>query len=213
MEIVIAAAILALFAAVISPLVYRHLEESKITAAQAETSTIGEALQHFHADTGVWPVFIGGAQYGRLGSLATGGCGGGGGGIPSGDGVVPTSDSWSSFGSIYSLVDLLVYNRANNAGADLFAPSAVPMRTPGWHGPYMNDIHGDPWGSPYVCNITWGAYREGQPGYRNDEEHNILVVSAGPNGVFETPFGDATSVVGEEIGGDDIGFVVRLARP
>jgi prepilin-type N-terminal cleavage/methylation domain-containing protein len=213
MEIVIAVAILALFAAVVAPLVYKHLEESKVVSAQAEVKTIGEALQHFRGDTNQWPVFIAGAQYGRLGSVGSSSCGGGGGEVGAGDPGVPTSASWSTFGSIYPLMDVLVYNQVNGAGAELFTPSSVPGRNPGWHGPYMTEMHGDPWGGAYVCNITWGAFNPGQTGYRNDAEHNILVLSAGPNGVFETPFGDNSSVVHEEIGGDDIGFVVRLARP
>lgn len=210
-EIVVAVAILTLVTAAIAPLVYRHLEDSKMAAAQVEVKVIGEALQMFHADTGVWPIVINGTSYSRLATQGSGSCGNEG--MAPGDGSVATSERWSSFGSVYNLTDILIYNQFNAAGAALFTPSNFPARKPGWHGPYMKEIHGDPWGHPYVCNITWGAYQPGQPGYRNDREHNILIVSAGPDGRYETPFGDEATVVHEEIGGDDIGFVVRLARP
>lgn len=210
-EIVIAVAILALLTAGIAPLVYRHLEDSKVASAQIEVKVIGEALQMFHADTGQWPALINGGVYGRLATQGSGSCGNEG--MAAGDPTVATSERWQSYGAVYNLTDILIYNQFNAAGAALFTPSNFPARKPGWHGPYMKEIHSDPWGHPYVCNITWGAYSPGQVGYRNDLEHNIMLVSAGPNGRYETPFGDETSVVHEEIGGDDIGFVVRLARP
>ena len=211
MEIVIAVAILALLTAGIAPLVYRHLEDSKMASAQVEVKVIGEALQMFHADTGLWPALINGGVYGRLATQGSGSCGNEG--MAGGDPAVATSELWQSYGTVYNLTDILIFNQFNATGVALFTPSNFPGRKPGWHGPYMKEIHGDPWGHPYICNITWGAYSPGQVGYRNDLEHNIIVVSAGPNGRYETPFGDETSVVHEEIGGDDIGYVVRLARP
>jgi len=42
-EIVIAVAIVAIFAAAISPMVFRHLEDAKISKAQNETETIATA--------------------------------------------------------------------------------------------------------------------------------------------------------------------------
>lgn len=211
MEIVIAVAILALLTAGIAPLVYRHLEDSKLAVAEVEVKIIGEALQMFHADTGKWPAIINNTAYGRLATQGSGSCGNEG--MAPGDPAVATSELWQSYGTAYNLTDILIFNQFNGAGAELFTPSNFPARKPGWHGPYMKEIHGDPWGHPYICNITWGAYSPGQAGYRNGLEHNIVVVSAGPNGRYETPFGDESSVVREEIGGDDIGFVVRLARP
>ena len=211
MEIVIAIAILVLLTATIGPLVYRHLEQSKETAAQVDVNAIGTALQLFHADTGLWPATINNTQYSRLVTLGSGACGNEG--IAGGDDTVPTSDLWQYFGSAYNLTDILVYNQFNSNGTPLFVESNFPGRKAGWHGPYMGEIHSDPWGRPYVCNITWGTYLPGQTGYRNDILHNILILSAGSNGRFETPFGNASTVVNEQIGGDDIGFVVRQARP
>jgi len=210
-EIVIAVAIMAVLTAAVVPLVYRHLDDARITAAQVDVEAIGTSLQHFHADTGLWPTELHNNHYSRLVSQGSGQCGNEG--IAGGDGSVATSELWQSTGNVYNFTDLLVFNQAQGKGDPLFTESNFPSRKPGWHGPYMAEIHSDPWGRPYVCNITWGAYQPGQAGYRNDLQHNILVVSSGPNGVFETPFGDATSVVGEQVGGDDIGFVVRHARP
>ena len=51
-EIVIAVAIVAIFAAAISPMVFRHLEDTKVSRAQNETETISTALLGYYKDTG-----------------------------------------------------------------------------------------------------------------------------------------------------------------
>jgi len=55
MEIVIAVAIVAIFAAAISPMVFKHLEDAKLTRAQNETESIATAVLSYYKDTGTWP--------------------------------------------------------------------------------------------------------------------------------------------------------------
>lgn len=77
----------------------------------------------------------------------------------------------------------------------------------GWNGPYVSaEIKGDPWGNQYVINSRWfdggitAADRQGRT------RRAVFVVSAGGNGVIETPFeqpiNDAVAL------GDDI--VIRI---
>jgi hypothetical protein len=61
----------------------------------------------------------------------------------------------------------------------------------GWHGPYLDRLSPDPWGSRYEANV--GLLH--QPGGKA-----VVVVSAGPNRVIETPF----EQVGLTPAGDDI---------
>ena len=61
----------------------------------------------------------------------------------------------------------------------------------------------DPWGNAYVTNSKFF------PGgsYVGSVRHRVVVLSAGPNGTWETAWDDATS---EEVLGDDIGSVVTV---
>ena len=69
----------------------------------------------------------------------------------------------------------------------------------GWNGPYLNKtITGDPWGRQYLVNVAWLANRGGR--------RAVFVVSAGHNGVIETPY--EQSILDARAFGDDI--VVRI---
>jgi hypothetical protein len=77
----------------------------------------------------------------------------------------------------------------------------------GWNGPYLSqEVTGDPWGNQYLVNSQWFdggstvADSQGRP------RRAVFVVSAGGNGVIETPF--EQSVVDAAAFGDDI--VVRI---
>ena len=55
-EIVIAVAIVAIFAAAMSPMVFRHLEDAKVSKAQNETGVIASAVLGYYKDVGSWPI-------------------------------------------------------------------------------------------------------------------------------------------------------------
>jgi hypothetical protein len=61
----------------------------------------------------------------------------------------------------------------------------------------------DPWGNAYVVNSQYF------PGgsYTGTTRHRVFVLSAGPNGTWETAFNDNTT---EELKGDDIGTVITI---
>ena len=67
------------------------------------------------------------------------------------------------------------------------------MLSAGWRGPYAEKLDVDPWGRAYVVNVH---------GYFLASER-VWVLSAGANGIVET---DPTAM---QVGGDDIGVVVR----
>jgi hypothetical protein len=77
----------------------------------------------------------------------------------------------------------------------------------GWNGPYVSaQIKGDPWGNQYMINSHWldggssTADSQGQP------RRAVFVITAGANGVIETPF--EQSIVDAHVYGDDI--VIRI---
>jgi prepilin-type N-terminal cleavage/methylation domain-containing protein len=206
-EIVIAVAIVAIFAAALSPMVFRHLEESKITKAQSETETIATAMLSYYKDTGKWPVTNADGPTGNginrvISStvVATG----------AGAGAGTGAALWATDGTAKPLGDYLYYNNADDdsavdgTGADE-ANEDWPVTGRGsWKGPYVDAYSfNDPWGNAYVVNSNYfpgGAYA-------GAVRHRVLVLSAGPNGTWETAYDDAVT---EEILGDDIGTSVTV---
>lgn len=83
----------------------------------------------------------------------------------------------------------------------LLTSDATPVGR--WRGPYLTEgVSADPWGSAYVVNV--GSSLPG--GFLNANKAAIYVISAGPNGIIETPFHQLAGHA--RIGGDDL--AVRL---
>lgn len=206
-EIVIAVAIVAIFAAALSPMVFRHLEESKITKAQSETGTIATALLGYYKDTGRWPVTNADGPSGngvtRVASsalIATG----------AGTGAGSGAANWGAYGTTKQLGDYLYFNNpdddssADGTNADQASADWPTTGRQAWKGPYLDEYSfNDPWGHAYVIN----SYFFPGASYTGTVRHKVYVLSAGPNGTWETPFSGGQT---EEILGDDIGTSVTI---
>jgi prepilin-type N-terminal cleavage/methylation domain-containing protein len=205
-EIVIAVAIVAIFAAALSPMVFRHLEDAKLTKAQNESEVIASAMLSYYKDTGGWPYTNADGPAGnaiaRVASstvIATG----------AGAGAATGSVKWGTEGTVKQMGDYLYFNNpdADSAVDGTGADQATDWPTTGrgaWRGPYVDQYDfSDPWGKAYVVNTHFA------PGgaYAGSVRHKVFVLSAGPNGTWETAWDDATS---EEVLGDDIGSVVTV---
>lgn len=93
--------------------------------------------------------------------------------------------------------------RTNRKGYRLRRPGEYG----GWNGPYLSaELKGDPWGNRYLVNSQWldggstAADADGRP------RRAVFVISAGNNGVVETPFDQA--ITDARAYGDDI--VIRI---
>ncbi len=206
-EIVIAVAIVAIFAAALSPMVFRHLEDSKITKAQSETETIATAVLGYYKDTGKWPMTNAngptGNAIGRVLSSSTVAAG-------AGAGAGAGAANWGHYGTSKQLGDYLYYNNADNdssptgANSDESGDDWPTTGRQAWKGPYLEKYDfNDPWGNAYVINSYFF------PGgiYNGSVRHTVYVLSAGPDGKWQTPFSGADT---EEILGDDIGTSVTI---
>ena len=72
----------------------------------------------------------------------------------------------------------------------------APWPGGGWHGPYIDSgVTADPWGHRWAVNAKWLVSGSGV---------DVIVLSAGPNGVIETPFESGDSAPG----GDDVRALV-----
>lgn len=80
------------------------------------------------------------------------------------------------------------------------AGAGPSLGRPGWRGPYLETRAGaDPWGHRYAVNVGM---------LRQSRGSDTIVLSAGPNGLIETPF-DVDGIVA---GGDDILAVVSTGQ-
>jgi prepilin-type N-terminal cleavage/methylation domain-containing protein len=206
-EIVIAVAIVAVFAAAISPMVFRHLEDAKIGRAQSETETISNAILSYYKDVGKWPVTNANGPSGngvdRVVSSTTVATG-------AGAGAATGAASWATYGNDKDLGDYLYYNNpdddssATGNGADQNNQDWPTTGQGAWRGPYLDSYEiVDPWGNAYVVNARY--FPGGR--YNGTVRHRVLVLSAGPDGAWQTSFNDNTT---EEVLGDDIGTVVTI---
>lgn len=96
-------------------------------------------------------------------------------------------------------------SQGNPVGFDMTGP----FFNLGWRGPYLApQIGPDPWGQKYLVNtlfLTANAYRnQGLRGW----DHPVFCISAGPNNVYETPFGGNANG-GVTRGGDDFIYVIQ----
>lgn len=205
-EIVIAVAIVAIFAAAMSPMVFRHLGDAKTSKAQNETEVIATAVLSYYKDVGKWPITNvngpSGSGIHRVISstrMATG----------AGPGAASGASNWGAYGTSKALGDYLYFNNAddNTGEAGVSANEASgdwPTTGPGaWKGPYVEKYSfEDPWGNAYVINSYFFQGR-----YTGTVRHKVFALSAGPNGLWETGFDGSRS---EDIQGDDIGTVISI---
>jgi prepilin-type N-terminal cleavage/methylation domain-containing protein len=214
-EVLVAVAIVAIVAGAITPLVLKYVGDARRSRALADARTIGQSLIAFNLDTGRWPVSDDGnlgdaGELSRLVGLPAAQISADN--IPDGSGSATGDGNWDGGGdggNAGSLQDLLTYNSDSNTDP-LYTASSNPAASPGWNGPYLQDISLDPWGSPYVVNVRYldGARVSGAT-TAEEQDHAVFVLSAGPNGLFETSFDDATALTNTGLGGDDVGWMLE----
>ena len=153
---------------------------------ERDTRDIATALSAFKRDVGTWPVksaadgdtrvdYLFGAvgQLPRFGEKA--------------------KESWGD--SKDNLHSYLVSNGPEKeAWYDYF--KNITGRFDGWNGPYLPHELADPWGRAYlvsVCGFPGGA----------KPDNNVWCLSAGPNGIVETPTSNGKTV------GDDVGYLIE----
>jgi prepilin-type N-terminal cleavage/methylation domain-containing protein len=208
LELIVVVAAIAILAAILSPMVLKLIDDSRVSRAQSETESIATAMSALYKDTAMWPYTNANGPSGNgvsrlIGSdnVATGAASGAGAGAA----------NWGVYGTSKKLGDFLYWNNpdgdsqasGNNANQNSDYPTSGARS---WKGPYLDsyDVE-DPWGNAYVVNVRY------LPGgaYAGSRRHKVLVLSAGPDGQWSTPFSDNTT---ETIMGDDIGHVIYVTN-
>jgi general secretion pathway protein G len=164
-EVIVIAAILAILAGVLVPMVFSQIDQAKEARAEADCKSISSALLTFRKDLGVWP------------NLSGAGCG------PNtqfllGLGAQPAELAAMGFTTdpAVNFKDVLMQDNEECYNSNMYK------------GPYLPVVNADPWGNAYVL-----------PAGNFDVVLPVYVLSAGPNGIMETP-SFAVSPLGDDIG-------------
>lgn len=182
-EVVVVVAVIAILAAVLTPYITKYIDDSKVAKARNEVQVIAAAVTNAYKDLGRWPNLNDNVANTTYNGLYTGAT------TPAAAFFGTVAATWPTAGTGWSPLDnQLVTN----------GPGYIATGDTKWSGPYAITLPADPWGRPYVINAANFTSATTPP-------TPVWVLSAGPNGVIDTPINAATTAPG----GDDIGFRVR----
>lgn len=186
LEIIVILGVIAIMAAVLTPMILNYLDDAKVSKAQADVQAISGSVLKLTRDVAHFPIFKDGTK--TTGDpdieLLQG---------PGNDPVDNSSSPWLGTSKKGDLGDHLV---KNNPGSNKY-PTTGRFT---WKGPYLEKVSEDPWGNRYLVNIKNANPADSSP-------KTVWVISAGPNGKIETDPNSATDS-GPTPGGDDI--VIRI---
>lgn len=195
-ELTVVLAVIVTLALILTPSIANFINDSRIARARSDCNTIGSAITQFYRDNGFFPQWRAANKSGpglpqdQVALLVSGG------NIP----TEQTPSQWST-GSMSLMSDQLLTN----------APG-FRLRTStsqfGWNGPYLSsEIGSDPWNNRYMVNIGLIDTSAGVVGVSGVPKNAVWVISAGPNGLIETPYTQITTAA--TMGGDDIGIRIQ----
>lgn len=179
-EVIVVAAIIAILAGILVPMIFNQIDESKKARARGDIKAIHSAIIAFRGSintTGLPinknPIYFNTADCSQTSTLL----------ISSGN---PISNSWPLGANDSTFISALNITASH---ACYNNPSAINILT---------DVPSDPWGNQYISN-TSDLATPGAP---------VWIISAGPNGVLDTTptstiLNDTPAVAGTT--GDDIG--------
>jgi prepilin-type N-terminal cleavage/methylation domain-containing protein len=198
LEIIVVLAVLGALAAMLTPAVFRYIEDANRARVQNDTRVIAGAIQRMYADTGRWPFYASGT--GKIAYAAATDAA-----ILSSNGacvnaaaatLASCDDAEPEVGTSGYVATAL----ADSLARQLITNTGVAYLTSGpraWKGPYLEAIPAlDAWGRSYLVNIDNADPDDATPEW-------VVVISAGPDGILDTVL--TTLVTGNpSVGGDDV---------
>jgi len=210
-EVIVVIAVVAILAAILTPTITRNIEDSKTSRTKNEVQVIAASIASLYKDTGGWPYTNANGPSGGvdrvLGNSAT---------VPTGAGPSAGSGTvnWGTYGVSKPLADYIYYNNPDNdTGPNNQNQSNQDYPTSGnyaWRGPYADQgLFDDAWGRSYVISARYfpGNTRTSTAG------HRVFILSAGPNGLWSTPYSDGVTRLTNPDDGvrdDDIGHTLTI---
>jgi prepilin-type N-terminal cleavage/methylation domain-containing protein len=188
-ELAVVLAIIAVLAAVLTPMVSGYLDQARVARAQADVRTIADAIKLYNRDTGRWPIYDSLSDYSND-TVPKVEIGTNGGGAPT---IGAGGTGWA-LGATLSGTSLELYINNDRTGV---GNASFPRA--GWRGPYIGTVDSDPWGNKYL--LTAGNLK------RNSSNH-AYILSAGANGAIDTPENVPTSTT-LAAGSDDVIALIK----
>ena len=155
-EVIVVAGIIAVLAGILVPLIFKEVDESKISRAKADVKSISSALFVLKKDTGNWP----GIATPLCAAVADTALVSDGGNPP-----VVVGTGWD-------LTTTETFNHFLTHDSNSCWPTSGDGA---WKGPYMAMVTPDPWGRQYVINAADFA-----------TANAVWIISAGPDGIINT---------------------------
>jgi prepilin-type N-terminal cleavage/methylation domain-containing protein len=199
-EVIVAIAVVAILAGIITPSVIKHLDDSKRARAQNDCLVIGAAIANFYKDLGRWPNMNAAGGNGITLLVSDGN-------IPALGAGITLWNAATTAATCDLLLNQLAANNPKAQNTNIYPTSAT---APGsnfiWLGPYQTSFPADPWGNRYAVNIGNMINNT-----NNALSYAVWVLSAGPNGTIETNFNPNAPAMGTTLaaGGDDIVYRIK----
>ncbi len=179
-EIIVILGVISILVAILTPTVLKYIADAQLDRAKKDVQTISTMLNDLIKDTGQYPANL--LPVGQT--------------FLCGPGTQPTGGIvWCTGANSGQVSNHLTINDPDGNGTP--SEAANDYRTTGnfrWRGPYMQNLVEDPWGNAYAINASTLVGGNTSPTW---------VISAGPDGVFETNTTDTT------VTGDDIGIRIK----
>jgi type II secretory pathway pseudopilin PulG len=189
-EVAIVLSVMALLTGVLAPASFDLMAQARDVRVRQDCEGIRHALIALLTDVGRTTLTTGGPNGFRVDLLVTT--------APAPAAASPTEHAWTRDADGTGAVDWLDRHLLTNDPAGDAArswPLPTHAGSSGWRGAYLHTPPGaDPWGHRYAVNVQY-------LGTRSD----VLILSAGPDGLLETPY-HARNLA---YGGDDVAVLVR----
>jgi prepilin-type N-terminal cleavage/methylation domain-containing protein len=190
-EMVVVLAVIAVLAAILLPTIAKHITDSRITRATNECQVITAAVMMLYKDTGKWPCTNADGPTGRVDRVLTGNATDP---VPAtaAPGARTGAVNWGTYGVTKQLADYLFFNNPDSdTGATNQNQANQDYPITGefaWKGPYIDQqTYLDPWGNQYVISARYF------PGGTVSANHTVLVLSAGRDALWSSPFDDGVT--------------------
>jgi prepilin-type N-terminal cleavage/methylation domain-containing protein len=188
-ELAVVLAIIAVLAAVLTPMVSGYLDQARVARAQADVRTIADSVKLYNRDTGRWPIYDSSADYSSDTAPGTTKVEFG-----TSTGNSPTAGAGWSLGAVLNTTSLELYINNDRSGV---GNAAFPRA--GFRGPYVATVDSDPWGNKYLLNAG---------NLKRSSTNHAYIISAGPNGTLETNR-DVATTANVNAGGDDVIALIK----
>jgi prepilin-type N-terminal cleavage/methylation domain-containing protein len=187
LEVAVVLAVIAILAAMLTPIVTSYIDQARVTRAQNDVKKIAEAVLLFKRDTGFFPGYNITSEA-TSGAILSGNSNGLSGCLISGSGAIALSNTGSAyFTGNWTCANpglLETYLNVNSLGVATSGLGAVGGKT-AYRGPYLDGLAGtDPWGHPYAVNSA---------NFASSATNYAYAISAGPDSTFDTPINVAKS--------------------